>query len=143
MNSTIKVRITIGNTTVEVEAPPDQLEEAVRNVVAAIKAAGIAAQSEQPQLIPERKEQRAVTCRRIVEELLGEGWFSKPRSLGEVASELARRGFSYDRTAIAHVLLDMVREGLMRREGEARSYLYIESSREKNTQHDTQGTALE
>ncbi len=142
MNSTIKVRITIGNTTVEVEAPPDQLEEAVRNVVSAIKAAGIAAQSEQPQ-IAERKEQRAMTCRRIVEELLGEGWFSKPRSLGEVASELARRGFSYDRTAIAHVLLDMVREGIMRREGEARSYLYIESSREKNTQYGAQGAALE
>ena len=117
----IKVRITIGNTTVEIEAPPDKLEEAVKQVVSAIKSTY--PQEQAPKLI-EKRTPRHATCRGIVEDMLREGWFNTPRSLSEVASELARRGYNYDRTAIAHVLLDMVRMGLLIREGEARNYVY-------------------
>ncbi len=117
----IKVRITIGNTTVEIEAPPDKLEEAVKQVVSAIKSTYT---QEQVQPIFEKRTMKNVTCRGIIEEMLREGWFNTPRSLAEVASELARRGYNYDRTAIAHVLLDMVRMGLLVREGEARNYVY-------------------
>ncbi|HIQ29886.1 MAG TPA: hypothetical protein EYH45_04910 [Candidatus Caldiarchaeum subterraneum] len=117
----VKVRITIGNTTVEIEAPPEKLEEAVKQVVSAIKATQ---PQEESRVLTERRVAKNVTCRGIVEELLQEGWFNTPRSLAEVSSEMARRGYNYDRTAIAHVLLDMVRMGLLVREGEARNYVY-------------------
>ena len=121
----IKVRITVGNSTVEIEAPPERLEEAVRQVVSAIRSAGVQIEGGvQERQFQRRKGQRAVTCRKIVEDMVGEGWFLTPRSLSEVATELARRGYSYDTTAISHVLLDMVREGVLVREGEARRYLY-------------------
>jgi len=128
MNSTLKVRITVGNTTVEIEAPKEALEEAVKNVLAALKTAGVYIQPEEVAAPERAREQKAATCRRIVEEMLSEGWFKQARSLSEVTAELSRRGFNYDRTAVAHVLLDMVREGLLKREGEARRYAYMQAA---------------
>jgi len=138
----IKVKITIGNTTVEIEAPPDKLEEAVKQVVSAVKST-TAQQQEAPKYAVERKGVKQITCRGIVEGMLEEGWFQTPRSLSEVASELARRGYSYDRTAVAHVLLDMVRMGLLVREGEARNYLYVQAKKNTAESHKLKDEALD
>ena len=136
--SNIKVRITIGHINVEIEAPPEKLEEAVKQVVSAIRTSS--PQETLPQVVAERRTTRAVTCRGIVEEMVGEGWFNTPRSLSEVASEIARRGYNYDRTAVAHVLLELVRVGMLTREGEARNYLYRTPSKhvEKKPQEETE-----
>ncbi|MEM2237587.1 MAG: hypothetical protein QXR26_02780 [Candidatus Caldarchaeum sp.] len=121
--SQAKIKITIGNTTVEVEAPIEKLEEAVRNVLNALKASD---QAQQPKPAQQRK---AITCRKAVEELVKAGWMKTGRTLSEVVAELERRGFFYDTTAVAHVLLDLVRSGVLERVGETRRYVYTEASK--------------
>ncbi|MCX8202111.1 MAG: hypothetical protein N3H84_08450, partial [Candidatus Caldarchaeum sp.] len=103
--STAKVKINIGSITVEIEAPIDKIEEAVKNTIAAIKTAEPQQTSKQPAV-----QRKPVTCKRAVLELVEDGWMNNGRTLSEVVSELERRGFSYDTTAVAHVLLDLVRE---------------------------------
>lgn len=113
----IRVKITVGNATVEIEASPDQLEEAVRRVVAALGRQEVGGR-----VVGERR--RVTTCRDVLERLIDEGWFSVSRSLSDVVAEIGRRGFSYDSTAIAHGLLDLVREERLVREGVPRRYTY-------------------
>ncbi|MCS7135635.1 MAG: hypothetical protein RMJ14_02635 [Nitrososphaerota archaeon] len=122
----IKVKITIGKANVEIEAPPELLEKSVRDVMAALGVSETLEPESEPQ-----KRTRSVetsTCRSLVESMLNEGWFSTPRPLSEVVAELARRGHHYDPTAVAHVLLDMVREGSLVRLGRPRRYLYLAHS---------------
>ncbi len=115
----IKVKITLGDLTVEVEAPVDGIEEAVKRAVLGIEQARAARVSAEP-----RPERRGVTCLDLVERLAAEGWFEGPRSLSEVVAELARRGYHYDPTAVAHSLLDLVRREVLGREGRPKRYLY-------------------
>ncbi|MEM1946709.1 MAG: hypothetical protein QXF95_06825 [Candidatus Caldarchaeum sp.] len=122
--SQAKIKITIGNTTVEVEAPIEKIEEAVKNVVSALRNLDQA-----QQIKPSAQPKRTVTCRKAVEELAAAGWFRTGRTLSEVVSELERRGFFYDTTAVAHVLLDLVRSGVLERVGETRRYVYVEPSK--------------
>ena len=119
-NDKIKVKITIGNASVEIEAYPDQIEDAVRRVVSALNTQPAARQQE---------KRRGTTCRDILERLIDEGWFSQYRTLSEVTAELARRGYFYDSTAIAHGLLDLVREEKLVRDGSPRRYMYRESGK--------------
>ncbi len=116
MNERIKVRITVGDATVEIEALPEQLEEAVSRVVSAL------GRRQAERGVEERR--RVSRCRDILERLIDEGWFSVSRSLSDVVAEIARRGYSYDSTAIAHGLLDLVREERLVREGAPRRYTY-------------------
>jgi len=39
---------------------------------------------------------------------------------------MARRGFHYDRTAVAHALIDLVKDGVLNREGRPRRYQYVQ-----------------
>jgi hypothetical protein len=43
-----------------------------------------------------------------------------------VDEEIARRGYHYDRTAVAHALTDLVKENILTREGVMRNYTYIQ-----------------
>jgi len=76
----------------------------------------------------ERKSPRktGMTCRILLETLWEEGYFVTQRLLAEIHEELLRRGYSYDRTAVSHSLTDMVREGIIVRNGTARNYVYLE-----------------
>ncbi|MEM1947972.1 MAG: hypothetical protein QXF45_04000 [Candidatus Caldarchaeum sp.] len=118
--TTAKIKINIGNVTVEIEAPVDKIEEAVKNTINAIKAA-----EPQTTQTPAKPPRKPVTCKTAVLELVETGWMDEGRSLGEVSAELGRRGYLYDATAVAHVLLDLVREGVLERLGEPRRYLYV------------------
>ncbi len=122
----IKVKITVGKANVEIEAPPELLEKSIRDVMAAL---GVS-ETLEPESEPQKRTKSAdtSTCRGLVESMLKEGWFSTPRPLSEVVAELARRGHHYDPTAVAHVLLDMVREGGLVRIGRPRRYLYLAQS---------------
>ena len=126
----IKVEIVIGPATVRVEAPPDQIEKAVRNAVAALRSAlpeleAEASLGEPAMAKPERARRKpAPTCSELIRGLIEEGWFDQLRTLSEVVQELAKRGYHYDSTAVAHSLLDLVRERALVREGIPRRYVY-------------------
>jgi len=119
----VKVRLNVSGVEVEIEAPVDQLEESVRRVMAAL-AEGRAREER-----PAQEARRQLTCRQVVERLVFEGFFREPKSLSEVYQEVKRRGYSFDATAVAHVLLDLVREEVLEREGSPRRYQYVEKKR--------------
>ena len=124
----IKVEIVIGPATVRVEAPPDKLEEAVKNAISALKSAlpQLGAEVERGGAVMAKPERRkpSPTCSGLLRGLIEEGWFDQPRTLSEVVQELAKRGYHYDSTAVSHSLLDLVRERALIREGVPRRYTY-------------------
>lgn len=122
-NPPIRLKMKIGNLEFEIECQEDQLEEAVQKILSTVTAC-----SKEPIIVPERPlpSPRAETCKSLIQKLWSEGWFASPRGLGEVHSEMARRGFHYDRTAVAHALVDLVKDGLLNREGRPRRYRYAQ-----------------
>jgi hypothetical protein len=120
---TIKVKMKVGNVEFEIEGTIDQCNEAVGKFLATITE-----KLKDAPLISEREAapSRAETCKNLIIKLWEEGWFSTQRSLGEVHSEMARSGFHYDRTAVAHALIDLVKEGILTREGQPRRYQYTQ-----------------
>ena len=125
----VHIKIKIGNIEAEISCQPDQLKTAVENFIAALEGKDIITTSKnfreeastEPQL---RKKEE--TCKDLVRSLWQEGWFGTARDLSEVHTELSRKGYHYDRTAIAHTLVDLVRDGLLTRQGEKGHYSYIQ-----------------
>ncbi len=112
----VKIRLKRGAWEIEVTCPEERVKEVVESLLSGFESAK-----------PEVKVAKgATTCRSLIEGLWREGWFSEHRALGEVYEELGRRGYHYDKTAIAHTLTDLVREGILYREGSPRSYRYIQ-----------------
>jgi acetolactate synthase small subunit len=120
----IKVEVTIGPATVRIEAPPEKVEEAVKQVISALKASLPQLKIEEKTVARELKGKSLPTCSILLKNLIDEGWFDKPRTLAETVQELARRGYNYDSTAVSHSLLDLVRERTLTREGSPRRYVY-------------------
>lgn len=119
----IRVKMKIGEIEFEIECQEDQLQATVDKILSTVteKLKGI-------QLITERAlpPPRAETCKSLIQKLWQEEWFATPRGLGEVHSEMARRGFHYDRTAVAHALIDLVKDGILTRQGKPRRYQYAQ-----------------
>jgi hypothetical protein len=113
----------IGEIEFEIECQEDQLQTTVDKILSTV----IERLRETP-LMMERSAQRprAETCKGIIQKLWEEGWFAVAKGLSEVHSELARRGFHYDRTAVAHALIDLVKDGVLTREGKPRRYQYAQ-----------------
>ena len=121
-NSNVTVKLKRGAWEIEITSPEDRVQQAVESVLA-----GMA--SKEPALVePEesRAEQRRETCRGLLTTMWREGWFSVQRGLSDVHEEMSRRGYHYDRTAVAHTLVDLVREGVLFREGSMRNYTYVQ-----------------
>lgn len=119
----IRLKMKTGNLEFEIECQQNQLEEAVKRILSTITT-----YSKESIAIPERQPPppRAETCKSLIQQLWTEGWFASAHGLGEVHSEMARRGFHYDRTAVAHALVDLMKEGLLTREGKPRRYVYAQ-----------------
>ena len=119
----IRVKMKVGNLEFEIECQQDQLEESVKKILSTVTA-----YSKEPMILSERPlpQPRAETCKSLIQQLWSEGWFSSSRGLGDVHSEMARKGFHYDRTAVAHALVDLMKEGLLTREGRPRRYRYAQ-----------------
>ena len=122
-NPPIKVKMKIGDIEFEIEAQQDQIQGAVDKILTAA--------TERLKNLPQPTERqapipRAETCRGIIQKLWEETWFSEPRGLDDVHSELARRGFHYDRTAVAHALVDLVKDNILTRIGKPRRYQYAQ-----------------
>lgn len=119
----IRLKMKVGNLEFEIECQPNQLEEAVKQILATVTS-----YSKEPIIISERSlpPPRAETCKSLIRQLWSERWFTIPHGLGEVHSEMARKGFHYDRTAVAHALVDLMKDGLLTREGRPRRYRYTQ-----------------
>ena len=124
-NPPIRVKMKIGEIEFEIEAQPDQLQIAVDKILTSVtehqKNLNLTQTTERPAPLP-----RAETCRGVIQKLWEENWFEEPRGLDEVHSELARRGFHYDRTAVAHALVDLVKDNILTRIGKTRRYQYTQ-----------------
>lgn len=119
----IRLKMKVGNLEFEIECQQNQLEESVKRILSTVTS-----YAKEPALAPERSlpPPRAETCKNLIQQLWSEGWFATSRGLGDVHSEMARRGFHYDRTAVAHALVDLMKEGLLTREGRPRRYRYAQ-----------------
>ena len=114
----------IGEIEFEIESQEDQLQSAVDQILSSVtkKLSTRLYTASERQAPPPRAE----TCKGVIQKLWEENWFAKPRGLSEVHSEMARKGFHYDRTAVAHALIDLVKDGILTREGKPRRYQYAQ-----------------
>ncbi len=114
----IKIKLKKGDWEIEVECPEDKINEIIPKILASIPI------QQQEQQQARESIRKGVTCKDLLVQLWKEGWFAQERELYEVDEELQRRGYHYDRSAIAHALTDLVREGVLSRSGSPRSYKY-------------------
>ncbi len=119
----IRLKMKIGEIEFEIECQEDQLQPTVDRLLSTVTET-----LKETPLMTERMAPppRAETCKGIIQKLWEEGWFSTAKGLSEVHSELARRGFHYDRTAVAHALIDLVKDNVLTREGRPRRYQYAQ-----------------
>ena len=110
----------IGDIEFEIEAQPDQIQTAVDKSSPQSpndsKNTNLAQVAERPAPRP-----RAETCKGVIQKLWEENWFTEPKGLDDVHTELARKGFHYDRTAVAHALVDLVKDNILTRIGKPRT----------------------
>jgi hypothetical protein len=119
----IRLKMKVGDMEFEIECKEDQLEETVKRILSTVKE-----YAREPMITSKRglPPARAETCKGLIQKLWSEGWFASSKALGEVHNEMARRGYHYDRTAVAHALIDLVKDGLLTREGRPRRYRYAQ-----------------
>ena len=119
----VTVRLKRGAWEIEITTLEDRVQQAVESVLA-----GMA--SKEPMLVEAAEsppdQRRFETCRGVILTMWKEGWFASSRSLSEVHEEMSRRGYHYDRTAVSHTLVDLVREGSLFRDGSMRNYRYVQ-----------------
>ncbi len=115
----------IGDIEFEIESQEDQIQTTIDRILATVTA-----RLKDVQLLPPTERvappPRAETCRGVIQKLWEESWFAEPKGLDEVHSELARKGFHYDRTAVAHALVDLVKDNVLTRIGRPRRYQYTQ-----------------
>jgi hypothetical protein len=116
----IKVKLRKDGWEVEITSPESRLKQAIDSVLSSIN------ESQPKRSAVESTPSTNKTCRGLILELWEESWFSTGRPLSSVHEEIARRGYHYDRTAVAHALTDLVKENILTREGEMRNYSYIQ-----------------
>jgi hypothetical protein len=123
---TITVRLKKAGWEVEITCEEDQLQKAIESVLSSLTTA-TPGTNLAPPLLDERQEAGSKkTVRGLILELWNESWFSEARSLSEVHEEIARRGYHYDKSAVSHSLTDLVKEGILSRQGDIRNYAYIQ-----------------
>jgi hypothetical protein len=119
----IRLKMKVGEIEFEIECQEDQLQPTVDKILSSVTN-----KLRDTPLMIERSASppRAETCKGVIQKLWEENWFAAAKGLSEVHSELARRGFHYDRTAVAHALIDLVKDGILTREGKPRRYQYAQ-----------------
>ncbi len=119
----IRLKMKVGEIEFEMECQEDQLQQTVDRILSAVTEK----LKEMPLMVARSASPpRAETCKGVIQKLWEDGWFAAAKGLSEVHSELARRGFHYDRTAVAHALIDLVKDGILTREGKPRRYRYAQ-----------------
>ncbi|MGA2199476.1 MAG: hypothetical protein ABSG45_06015 [Nitrososphaerales archaeon] len=122
----VTVKLKRGAWEIEITSPADKVQQAVESVIAGMASKEQVAISSTEVGGEDAGEKRFETCRGLLQTMWKEGWFGSERALSEVHEEMARRGYHYDRTAVSHALVDLVREGTLFRDGTMRNYRYIQ-----------------
>lgn len=122
----VRVRLKVGEIDVEVECSVEEVGGVVERVLEALAQSRTADGVAEKRGLGGRVGSRGETCKSVILSLWSEGWFGIGRGLGEVHSEMGRQGFHYDRTAVAHALVDLVRDGVLTRVGRPRRYSYLQ-----------------
>lgn len=123
----VTVKLKRGTWEIEITCPPDKVQQAVESVLAGmVSKEQVSIEASLDSSGPADEAKRFDTCRGMLERMWREGWFASEKTLGEVHDELARRGYHYDRTAVSHSLVDLVREGTLFRDGTMRNYRYVQ-----------------
>jgi hypothetical protein len=119
----VTIKLKRGAWEIEITCAQEKVQQAVESVLAgmASKEHVLVDSSEPPDA-----DRKFSTSRSLIFEMWKEGWFASPRSLSEVHDEMSKRGYHYDRTAVAHTLVDLVREGTLFRDGSMRNYRYMQ-----------------
>lgn len=134
----ITVKLKRGSWEIEITSPEDRVQQAVESVLAGMS-------SKEPMLVEAQGQpedpRRLETCRGLLQIMWREGWFGTVRTLAEVHDEMSRRGYHYDRTAVSHSLVDLVRENVLFRGGSPRNYTYIQKHPFKDRAEQQDGTA--
>ena len=118
----IKVKMKIGDIEFEIESQEDQIQTAVERILTTVTERMKDVRFTERQAPPPRAE----TCKSLIQKLWEENFFNTPRGLDAVHSQLARQGFHYDRTAVAHALVDLVKDNVLTRIGKPRRYQYAQ-----------------
>ena len=124
--STVTVKMKRGAWEIEITSPADKVQQAVESVMAGMASKEQVSISTAGSTSDQAGEKRFETCRSLLQIMWKEGWFGSERSLSDVHEEMARRGYRYDRTAVSHALVDLVREGTLFRDGTMRNYRYVQ-----------------
>ncbi|MDA4127026.1 MAG: hypothetical protein OK452_07465 [Thaumarchaeota archaeon] len=119
----VTVKLKRGSWEIEITAQEDRVQQAVESVLAGMASKEQALVQSQE---TDSDERRFETCRGVIVTMWKEGWFASSRALSEVHEEMSRRGYHYDRTAVSHTLVDLVREGSLFRDGTMRNYRYVQ-----------------
>src|SRR5579872_2304948 len=120
----ITVKLEKAGWKVEITCTEDQLQKAMESVLSSLTTSSPT--QSVPFLEGRSPEGAKKTVRGLISELWEDSWFSDARSLSEVHEEIARRGYHYDRSAVSHSLTDLVKEGILTRQGNMRTYVYIQ-----------------
>ena len=116
----VRVKLKIGDVETEIECTENQLKSVVELMLLTLQ------KRMKPPVSVRFPTSKRKTCKAVIKDLWSEGWFSLPRTLGEVCEEISVRGFHFDRSAVSHVLCDLIRERYLMRIGKPRIYEYLQ-----------------
>ena len=136
----ITVKLRKAGWEVEITCSESQLKQAIENVLSSLN---VPPQTTAQFARDEQVSPGTKTCKGLIVDLWEEGWFTQERSLSDVDTEIARRGYHYDRTGVSHSIRELVIENTLRREGNMRSYSYIQKRPPTNelSQEDVSATS--
>lgn len=106
----------------------NELQNQIENIKSSIDLDALSSSKQAVRRERKIPHKTGLTCRSLLERMWEEGYFVTHRLLAEIHEELLRRGYSYDRTAVSHSLTDMVREGIIARNGTPRNYVYLQKT---------------
>jgi hypothetical protein len=116
-----KARITTKSGT---EVTVEGTEDEVARLVALIDADAHKVPKNRP--TARRSGNGKTTPKGLIAELIGGGFFVKPRELGEVKAALEQRGHYYPVTSLSPLMLRLVRQKDLRRIKEKNRWTYVE-----------------
>lgn len=119
----VKIKMNIKGIDVEIETSPKHIKEAINQVIDSL-----CSLTTQERISMKESIFSPASCKEALELLWKEGWFSEERRLSDVWLELSKRGYNFDRSAIAHALHDLTKEGILTRLGRTRRYRYIQKT---------------
>lgn len=79
---------------------------------------------------PRKSKSKVSSIKKLILDLIDEGFFEEPRRLREIREKLKLRGYSYEVTTLSPILhRDFLKEGILDRIGTLGSYKYVISKK--------------